>query len=1175
MIVERGGSTMSKIQFIIGRTGTGKTHQILNEINQKCSGNPLGHPIFIITPEQMTFHTEYQLLRMNETNSLIRANALSFNRLAHRIMQEVGGLTCEHLDEVGKAMLLQKIMLAKNVDLGIFKNHIKKPGFIKKMDELFSEFKSHLLDTDVLNEKLNQSNASARTKEKISLLANIYDEFNAITLAQYLTTEDYFLLLIDRIEKSDLIKYADIYIDGYHTFNPVELAIIEKLAKHSRTLTIALTADLFSTDALWQTTNQTYTNLKKVLQPFNPKELTLTQKSLTHPATAHIEQHFMQSKKPSTITSGIHLFNAPTTRLEIEEVAKRIHYLSHHQKNGFSNIAIYTADLANKTQLFETIFKKHNLPYFFDHKESMLSHPVINLLHKVFQIFATNWRQDAIFETLKTGLFLTGTWTKNTIYEKHLIAHLEDIDKLENYVLARNIKKHHWVSGEHWQITTIGKAKTIKQMASEYKLNKIKNQIATPLINFELTLKKKSSAKKHATTIFNFLEELDIPQKLQLLAKTSERHNNQKETKQHEQVWNKLLQILEQIVEVANNDDMLLEDFIQMFKTGLEQLTYATIPATLDSIQIGDITRSRYQLSPNYNDPKTYGLKHIFIIGINDGNIPQAPIESSLLSEKERQIIQTLDIELAPSLINSQQNEIFSLYTQLSSAQKSITLSYTTEKNSQPSYIFTQLRQLFPAVELEEISTETTFSPNEKLTTPQALFEKILCVSAENPLEGSTNYQQILEYFKINDRIKYDFLLNSTKYQNIATKLLQQQAKELYTENIEASISRIEMFNQCQFAHFMRYGLNLKERDIFELTVADIGNLYHETLKFIALELKKNNRTFASINSHEIKGLASMATEATIKKNAAFAILKTSNRMQQIKIKLENVVAKTLTALAFQSKKSDFTESYFELKFASQLNRVKKNVANQIKLPSKKIGDVNFSLKGIIDRIDIAKKDDKTYVRVVDYKSSPKELDLGAIYYAWSLQLLTYLDVATNWLGEKTTAAGATAAGALYFHLHNPYTKDDTEILTKENLESTLLEKQTADFKMTGYIPNDHEILHMSDKKLEAGKSSEIIPVTLLAKGGIRADRSKTLQPEDFKTLRLYTNQKIEEAVHEILKGNLKINPKTHNGKTPCKWCKFKPICKIDEKPSYLPKIKPELALEKIKAEINGDENER
>jgi ATP-dependent helicase/nuclease subunit B len=1156
---------MSQVHFIVGAPGTGKSYQILNEITEKCTTDPTGAPIFILTPEQMTFHTEYQLLLMGNGNSMIRTNALSFNRLAYRVMQEVGGLSRYHLDEVGKSMLLQKIMASHKETLGIYTRYIKKPGFIQKMDALFSEFKHYQLDTAQLRKTLVDGTLRPQTKQKMSTLIDLYDAFTETILTQYVTTEDYFTLLHELISQSELINGAEIYIDGYHTFNPQEQLIIQQLARHAKKITMTLTLDLANTTSLYETTRTTYASLTEKLIEIGLKPSVSQLDGHNNPvgvcrASEHVKTSFLQSGVPYSGLDGISFFSAGSKRAEIEEVAKRIHQLVQDGGVHYHNIAIYSANPAEDYRLYEALLPVHGVPYFLDYKEMMLSHPVINLLHKVFDIFTSNWNNQAIFNVLKTGLFVdVDRFAKGASYEDAVHRHLEEIDLLENYVLARNIKKHNWLSGEAWIYSRFEGAKqTDDDLKKQALINSVKQEVVLPLMMFEARLEQAKTTQEYAMEVFKFLENLAIPQKkLQLLAESAGVRGNMKEKKQHEQVWAKLLSLLEQVVEVGGSDELLLTDFIQIIKVGLEQMTYATIPAALDGVQIGSVKRSRYQLSTNFTKPAAYGIKHAFIIGLNDGVLPSTPAESSLLTERDREALSRLDVQLAPSLIKSQQDEIFSLYTILATAKASITLSYLTENEAIPSHIFTHLRSLFPDVEVCAVTVDDVY---DRLTTAQALFSKTLLSFKQNP-ENRGYYAPILQYYKQVDPLKVALMERAVGYENAVCKLEESITKELYGEEIEASVSRVERFNHCEFAHFISYGLHLRERDLGRITMPDIGSLYHEVLKYISMMIKKEGRSFASLTDEACKQLVDLGIHA-VQRRFAFSILESSERMRVLKSKLAGVVYQTLLTLSRQGKRSAFKEHSFELPFGRRPTDV-------IKTKQRQVGSFKFSLRGIIDRIDVARSGDRAYLRVVDYKSGKKELELDAVYYGLSLQLLTYLDVAINGASQISDIGGA-----LYFHVHRPYTSYHAEILTADHLKDELLTLQASEQKMTGYLPKNHDVARLSDTDLDVRvTASDIVPVTLKKDGNFAARGNRMLATEDFDMLREFANHKIEASVTKMISGHLAINPMKHKGKSACDFCQYQSICKFEfayHTQRVLPQMKPDVALDKMK-EIASD----
>ena len=76
------------MRLIYGRAGTGKSEFVLQEIKE-FSRNNLAQKAYIIVPEQFSYATEKRLLETLEEGASIKAEIISFKRLAHRVFTEV------------------------------------------------------------------------------------------------------------------------------------------------------------------------------------------------------------------------------------------------------------------------------------------------------------------------------------------------------------------------------------------------------------------------------------------------------------------------------------------------------------------------------------------------------------------------------------------------------------------------------------------------------------------------------------------------------------------------------------------------------------------------------------------------------------------------------------------------------------------------------------------------------------------------------------------------------------------------------------------------------------------------------------------------------------------------------------------------------------------------------
>jgi ATP-dependent helicase/nuclease subunit B len=400
-------------------------------------------------------------------------------------------------------------------------------------------------------------------------------------------------------------------------------------------------------------------------------------------------------------------------------------------------------------------------------------------------------------------------------------------------------------------------------------------------------------------------------------------------------------------------------------------------------------------------------------------------------------------------------------------------------------------------------------------------------------------------------------VLSSLFYENRTKRLSEAVTKELYGEEIEASVSRMELFNSCPFSHYVQHGLKLRDRKVFRLEAPDIGDLFHAALKQIAETVMERNLSWARLTRAEVEELARDAVEKLAPK-LQNEILLSSNRHHYIKQKLQNIISRASIVLSEQAKASGFSPIGLELGFG-----------RQGKLPPMAFSLKNgtrMELMGRIDRVDQAEDDNGVYLRVVDYKSSVKDVNLTEVYYGVALQMLTYLDIVIT---HSPILIGRTAdpAGVLYFHVHNPIVQA-AKMLTMDEIEAEILKR----FKMNGLLLNNENVIRLMDHSIETG-SSQIISAGF-KKDGSLLKSSKVASKEDFDHLRQFVRHKYVETGNGIVSGIVDVAPYKLKDRTPCTFCSFKPVCQFDqgvESNDYrkLPAIKKEDMLEALRNDEN------
>ena len=223
--------------------------------------------------------------------------------------------------------------------------------------------------------------------------------------------------------------------------------------------------------------------------------------------------------------------------------------------------------------------------------------------------------------------------------------------------------------------------------------------------------------------------------------------------------------------------------------------------------------------------------------------------------------------------------------------------------------------------------------------------------------------------------------------------------------------------------------------------------------------------------------------------------------------------------------------------------------------------DKKIEITGKIDRIDIAKEDDGNYLRIIDYKSSSKNIDLNEVYAGLQIQLLTYADAVCK-------EEDLITAGIFYFSLLEQMVKADKKISDEEIEE--LIRKN---FKMKGLIVADVKIIKMNDNTLTTG-TSKIVPAAISKSGEVIEKWTNGVKQEDFEILQKYIYKTIKDISSEIFSGNIDLKPYNKDGKTPCEYCEYKSICTFDPRKKenqyrYINKLTKDDIIYKMKKELN------
>lgn len=1077
------------LRLIYGKSGTGKSEHILKEISNLIENE---EKIYIITPEQFSFTLETKLLETIKGESVINAEVLTFNRMAHRVKGEVGGVTKTDLSSYGKSMIVYDILDRSKKELKLLGKSAKNVDIVCR---LITELKTHRIELKDI-EKVIESEQDIYLKSKLQDISCIYKKFEERIKNNFIDENDTLTILANQLPYTNMFKNTIIYIDEFVGFTPQEYKVMIELLKVSKQVNITI-----CTDSLLESKNKDndifYTNKKTVskiinlannngIQIENPVYLDKCYRFKNN-ELKHLEENLYKTpyKKYDGEVKNISLFLSSNPYSEIEHIAGKIVELVRDNELRYKDISIITKNIDDYASLAKAIFSKYDIPIFIDKKKDLSQDILIKYVLAILEIFAKNWDYEAVINYIKLGFCdITD----------------EEIFKIENYARRWGIKYNKWYSKD-W---TIG-----EDIAD---LNRIRKLIVKPLLNFKNNLESKKTVKQITGILYQFLIENNIQEKL--IRKAEQIENTEEIKSEYIASWNLLMEILDEIVLIFGDDDITFEKYAQTLKIAFSENNLGAIPASMDQVVIGDVNRSRSK--------KT---KVIFIIGLNDGVFPSASREEGFINDTDRETLKDKDIMLAKTTKDNIYEENFNIYKAFTTAEQSLYLSYSSSSSDgnalKPSTLIYKIKKIFN--NLQEKSD--IIKREDIITNKKATFEALL-TNLRDFNEGKEIHPIWFDVYKIysNDsewKEKLEKSIKAQNYTNRPEKITKENLEKIYGDTIFTSISRLEQYRKCPFSFYLKYGLNINEKDTFQIKSIDTGTFMHDTIDSFFGKIQDENINIKEITDEELERIVKEIIEEKLKLDKNY-IFTSSAKFKTLTKRLIRVLIKSMKYIVESIRKSDFEILGHEIEFG----KVGGYPAIEIKLDDGK----KVEITGKIDRVDVLKTEDGKYVRIIDYKSSIKDIDLDEVMAGLQIQLLTYMDAITK-------IEDFMPAGVLYFNLIEPLIRAN-----RNTTEDDIEEQIRKQFKMRGIVLSDINIIRKMDKDLGKG-SSNIVPVYIDSKGNISEAKSSCANMDEFNKLQEYTIKTVKEIAKEIFEGNIDIKPYYKNKKTGCDYCNYKSIC--------------------------------
>ena len=1123
------------LQFVAGGAGSGKTRLLYERAIEESMRHPDVQYLFLV-PEQYTMQTQREIIRLHPRHGVMNIDILSFKRLAYRVFEDLGVQVPVVLDDTGKSMILRKAAGRRRKELSFYGGHLDQAGFIDQLKSQISELYQYGLGPDDLKQVREETPDRRLLGEKLKDLEIIYREFKEYIQTKCITAEEILDILCRELPRWEKLTDSVIFLDGFTGLTPIQYRLAQIMIRCAREVVCTLTVDLreelyreCGIQHLFYMSRHTACRLKRLADEEGVRlreDVRCGRRPAWRfaqcPELDFLERNLYRYGRDvwEEKTEAIQLCEGRSPGEEIGFVCASIWRMVQEEGMRFRDAALITGDLSSYKGEIARQFSENGIPYFLDDKKSILENPMVELIRAALDTIR-DFSYENVCRYLKIGLVYdreddqeeSGGFSRSYVEEM--------TDRLENYLRALGIRGlKQWE--ESWERLYRGADRLNLE-----ELNRFRQWILGPLLRLRQAFKAEGATMGLAArAVKAFLEEMELEEKLADYSAFFLEHKgpgDENLAREYGQVYQLVWELLDRLEALLGDERADQRSFIRILDAGFQEIKVGSIPAAVDQVMVGDITRSRLE-----------DVKVLFFVGVNEGIVPQRKSGGGILTDSDREVFKSLGLTLAPTAKEDGCIQKLYLYMVLAKPSKRLVLSWAASSGSgrslRPSSLIGEVERLFPgALRIAESRIQ------RRIRTERDGKERLIAGlrACEEGERDDAAFLEVFRYFYRSPRWREEArrLAEAAFYSYQEGGIGRAAARALYGPLLQGSVTRLEQYAACAYAHFLKYGLELMERQEYELEAVDMGNLFHQSIDRCFAVMKEENRDWRTLSEEDRKQLVKKCV-LQVTQEYGNTIMASTARNAYLTGRVERMTDRTIWALAEQLKKGEFEPAGFEVSFSAADNLK----AMRIRLSE----DEELWLKGRIDRMDLCRDEELVYVKIIDYKSGSTSFDLAALYYGLQLQLVVYMDAALEMTERENPGLTPVPAGIFYYHIQDPFVQGQKEMDPGEIEEQ--IRKQ---LRMNGLVNSELDVIRRLDREIE--RESDVIPVAV-KDGYVQESRSSVADTERFAALGRFVSGRLKQAGREILSGEAGIRPYKQGNRTPCDYCPYHAVCGFDAK---------------------------
>ena len=1085
------------LKLVLGGSGSGKTTLLYSRIRARAEA---GRRSILLVPEQFTSSTEGRIYRELGDALSGMVESFSFTSLAERILSAEGGAAVQTLSDAGRAVLVRRALEELQDHVHYYYRHRRSAAFCQMAAQTIDELKSAGLSGAQLAELAPDCGPESG---KLSELALIFQGYETLLAGTGMDPADRLELAADRLEAAlargelpDFLREREVFIDEFDTFNAPKKRLMGAMLAALPTVTVALCDDgapMVPGDmGLFSGAKQVAAQLRQLARKNGADAAVpeLLRRDLRHkdaPGLAAVTELLETGTcEVPPAAPEVRLFAAASREEEARCTAAAIRRLM-RQGVRCGKMAVVCRNIPDYRAAIRYEFRMADIPLYCDEPTTPEFSAPATAVRALLALLRGADMTENLTILAKTGLC--------ALTEPQVCA-------LENYAYTWSPNAAAWRTKFEKSPKGFGENELSDEDAKTLEDAETARQLLVTAVDELRSKVRGGSAEQISRELYFCLKKLGAEEQQAALVEAVRTARGIPAAEEAAREWNVVMQLLNEMAHLLGGQGVTFAEYEDLFSLLLRSSDLGHIPQTLDAVVLASAGKMRLD-APDY----------VFVLGLAEGEFPCAPSETGLLTHADRDALMAKQIDLPDCFENRVVREQVCVYKALTAPAKGLWLSWPKGQGKtlcaalEP--IVEALHPAAPELELPDLAATPadaldTLGGWPLTDTERASLTEALRLPQTDAPRGLALLQRMEEDppRQVNDLSALSGLLG---------------------QRLRISPSQLEKYYTCRYGYFLQYVLGLRPRRRAELSADQSGTLMHWVLQ-MALDPHpaadnpcKALTPFLELDDEAMAGLAGLLVDEYAKRY----LPEDTARFTYLLSRLKKSMTGLLCYLRDEQKQSCFHPAACELRIGSGEDAVPGLVYH--------LSDGRtVQLVGTVDRADEWVEENGTrWVRVVDYKTGTKKLNLKEVYCGLDCQMLLYLFSLTRDKSGRFT--GAEPAGVLYL-LADPAPKTTARQQAERGTE----------YELDGLVRDEQRVFDAMD----AAETGRYLPFGYRDGKPSPNQRDKRADIAKLNRIQLHLDDLVTQMGSQLYSGRIEAEPLVAGaGRNPCVWCDYSFIC--------------------------------